>query len=102
MELNTDGIENRNEIEGQFRVLYIMLESNERKRMTEFFIFLFDKYKNIQNYIYLLLSMAILPRPAWPAPPHFVPCEFSPPRKGGGARMGQDFNPVPRGGAGRG
>ena len=27
---------------------------------------------------------------------------FSPPRKGGGAGMGQDFSPAPRGGAGMG
>ena len=48
------------------------------------------------------LGMAILPRPAWPAPPRFAPCGFSPPRKGGGAGMGQDFRPAPRGGAGMG
>ena len=46
--------------------------------------------------------MAILPRPAWPAPPRFAPCGFSPPRKGGGAGMGRDFRPAPRGGAGMG
>ena len=47
-----------------------------------------------------LLGMAILPRPALtrPAPPH--PHGFSPPRKGGGAGMGQYFVPAPRGGAG--
>ena len=48
------------------------------------------------------LGMAILPRPAWPAPPRFAPCGFSPPRKGDGAGMGQDFRPAPRGGAGMG
>ena len=41
--------------------------------------------------------MAILPRPALTRP---TPHGFSPPRKGGGARMGQYFVPVPRGGAG--
>ena len=46
--------------------------------------------------------MAIFPRPAWPAPPRFAPCGFSPPRKGGGVGMGQDFRPAPRGGAGMG
>ena len=46
--------------------------------------------------------MAILPRPAWLAPPRFAPCEFSPSRKGDGAGMGQDFRPAPRGEAGMG
>ena len=46
------------------------------------------------------VGMAILPRPAWPAPPRFAPCGFSRPCKGDGARMGQDFRPAPRGGAG--
>ena len=46
--------------------------------------------------------MAILPRPAWSAPPRFTPCGFFPPRKGGGVGMGWDFRPVPRGGAGMG
>ena len=36
------------------------------------------------------------------SPPRFAPSGFSPPRKGGGARMGQDFNPAPRGGVGMG
>ena len=48
------------------------------------------------------LGMTIFPRPAWPAPPHFAPCGFSLSRKGGGARMGQDFRPAPWGGAGMG
>ena len=43
--------------------------------------------------------MAILPRPALPRP---TPHGFSPPRKGGGAEMGQYFVPAPRGGAGMG
>ena len=43
--------------------------------------------------------MAILPRPA---PPSFAPHGFSPPRKGGGVGMGQDFSPAPLGGAGMG
>ena len=46
--------------------------------------------------------MAIFPRPTWPAPPRFALCGFSPPRKGGGAGMGQNFRPAPRGGAGMG
>ena len=36
----------------------------------------------------LWLGMTILSRPAWPAPPCFAPCGFSPPHKGGGAGMG--------------
>ena len=44
--------------------------------------------------------MAILPRPAWPVPPRFAPCEFSPSRKGYGVGMEQDFRLAPRGGAG--
>ena len=36
------------------------------------------------------------------SPPRFAPSGFSPPRKGGGARMGQDFSPAPRGGVGMG
>ena len=48
------------------------------------------------------LGMAILPRLAWPAPPRFAPCGFSPPRKGDGAGMGQDFRPAPWGGVGMG
>ena len=46
--------------------------------------------------------MAILPRPASPAPPRFALHGFSPPRKGGGAGMGQDFSPTLWGGAGMG
>ena len=46
------------------------------------------------------IGMAILPRPAWPAPPRFAPCGFSPRLKGDGVGMGQDFRPAPRGGAG--
>ena len=49
-----------------------------------------------------LLGMAILPRPAWPAPPRVAPCGFSPPCKGDGAGMGRDFRPAPRGGTGMG
>ena len=45
--------------------------------------------------------MAILPRPAWPAP-RFALCGFSLPRKGDGAGMGQDFRPAPRDGVGMG
>ena len=48
----------------------------------------------------LLLGMTILPRLAWPAPPRFAPCGFSPPRKGDGVGMGQDFRPAPQGRAG--
>ena len=43
--------------------------------------------------------MAVLPCPTQPAP-RFAPGGFSPPRKDGGARMGQDFSPAPRDGAG--
>ena len=51
-------------------------------------------------YVYRIqVGMAIFPRPAWPASPRFTPCGFSPPCKGGGAGMGQDFRPTPRGGA---
>ena len=38
----------------------------------------------------------------FPAPPCFAPRGFSPPRKGDGAGMGQDFCPAPWGGAGMG
>ena len=42
------------------------------------------------------------PAPLWPAPPPFTPCGFSPPRKGGEARMGWNFRPAPQGRAGMG
>ena len=35
-------------------------------------------------------------------PPRFTTCRFSPPRKGGGAGVGQDFSPAPRSGVGMG
>ena len=37
-----------------------------------------------------------------PAPPSFAPRGFSPPCKGGGVGMGQDFSPASRGRAGMG
>ena len=43
--------------------------------------------------------MAILSNPAWPTPPRFTSCGFSPPHKSGGVGMGWAFSPVLRGGA---
>ena len=73
MELSTNGIKNQNEIEGQFWVLYIMLDSNERKRMTKFFYFFIFYLINIKIfkiiYIYFpfdsLFSILVHFSPFW-------------------------------------
>ena len=43
---------------------------------------------------WLVVGMAIFPRPAKFAPPLFAPHGFVSPHKGGGTRMGQGFSPV--------
>ena len=63
------------------------------------FVLIQEFYSNMHGIDHSILGMAILPRPTWPALPRFAPCGFSPPRKGGGAGMGQDFRPAPWGGA---
>ena len=49
-----------------------------------------------------MVGMEILPCPLNLPLPRFIPCEFSPPRKGDELGMGQDFSPAPRDRAGMG
>ena len=47
-----------------------------------------------------MVGMEILPCPLNLPLPRFIPCGFSPPRKGDESGMGQDFSPAPRDRAG--
>ena len=49
---------------------------------------------------WLVVGMAIFPRPTKPAPSRFATHWFALPRKGGGTGMGQDFSPTPQTGWG--
>ena len=46
----------------------------------------------------LPIGLAILPHPTWHTPPRFALYGFSPPCKGGGARMGRDLSIAPQDG----